>query len=529
MSEPSAIPHPGGAQACEQSRSSRRKRRLSFPTAFTILFAITIIAVVATWLIPAGAYSKLAYLPDSGELQITSPTGESRTIPATQEDMAADPILQDMQVDVEQFLNGSITKPISIPGTYESLPQNPMGIADITYAMAQGTVNGADIMVFILILGGLIGVVNLSGAFEAGLVRLTKKTKGREFLLVFIVSILMVLGGTTCGLEEEAVAFYPILVPIFLALGYDSIVCVGAIFLAGSMGTTFSTINPFSVVIASNAAGVNFTEGMGWRIVGCAVGAIVVVSYLWWYCRKIKRNPEASYTWSDREKFQELYATHSGDESTTPAFDWRKKLILILFVAGFPVMVWGVMTYHWSFPQMGASFLAIAIIIMFISGKPEKEVVNAFIEGSSSLVGVSLIIGLARGINMIMEQGLISDTLLYWSSNLVAGMHGPVFILMMMVVFFLLGFIVPSSSGLAVLAMPILAPLADTVGIDRSIVVSAYNWGQYAMLYLAPTGLVMATLQMLDMKYTHWLRFVTPMVVFLFLFGGGLLVAQVLV
>ena len=101
----------------------------------------------------------------------------------------------------------------------------------------------------------------------------------------------MVLGGTTCGLEEEAVAFYPILVPIFLALGYDSIICVGAIFLAGSMGTTFSTINPFSVVIASNAAGVNFTQGIEWRIAGCVVGAIVVIAYLYWYSRKIKADP----------------------------------------------------------------------------------------------------------------------------------------------------------------------------------------------------------------------------------------------
>ena len=164
-----------------------------------------------------------------------------------------------------------------------------------------------------------------------------------------------------------------------------------------------------------------------------------------------------------------------------------------------------------------------------LTGLDEKTVVDSFINGASSLVGVSLIIGLARGVNLIMEEGFISDTLLYWASNAVQGMEGAVFIIMMMVIFFLLGFIVPSSSGLAVLAMPILAPLADTVGIDRSIIVSAYNCGQYAMLYLAPTGLVMATLTMLDMKYTHWLKFVLPMVGFLFVFGGALLVIQVMV
>ena len=129
----------------------------------------------------------------------------------------------------------------------------------------------------------------------------------------------------------------------------------------------------------------------------------------------------------------------------------------------------------------------------------------------------------------MLDQGLISDTLLYWSSNAGQGMQGPVFIIVMMLLFFLLGFVVPSSSGLAVLAMPIMAPLADTVGIDRASVVCAYQWGQYAMLYLAPTGLVLATLTMLDMKYSKWVKFVWPMVLFVLVFGGVLLVAQVLV
>ena len=112
---------------------------------------------------------------------------------------------------------------------------------------------------------------------------------------------------------------------------------------------------------------------------------------------------------------------------------------------------------------------------------------------------------------------------------MVSGMSGPLFIIIMMFIFFVLGFVVPSSSGLAVLSMPIMAPLADSVGIPRWIIVCAYQWGQYAMLYLAPTGLVMATLQMLDMKYSHWLKFVWPMVVFVLVFGGGMLVAQTLI
>lgn len=332
-------------------------------------------------------------------------------------------------------------------------------------------------MVFILILGGLIGVVQASGAFKSGLLALTQKTKGREFLLIFFVSILMVLGGTLCGIEEEAVACYPILVPIFIAMGYDSIVCVGAIFLASSMGSTFSTITPFSVVIASNAAGTTFAEGLYWRIAGCIVGA--------------------------------------------------------MFVIPFPVMVWGVMSQGWWFPTMASAFLIFTIIIMFLAatgpkGLGEQGVVDEFVKGASSLVGVSLIIGLARGINLVLNNGRISDTILHFSSSLVENIQGPLFVIALLFIFFFLGFIIPSSSGLVVLAMPIFTPLADTVGIPRYTIVSAYQFGQYAMLFLAPTGLVMATLQMLNMRYSHWFRFVWPVVVFVLVFGGGMLVTQVL-
>lgn len=162
-------------------------------------------------------------------------------------------------------------------------------------------------------------------------------------------------------------------------------------------------------------------------------------------------------------------------------------------------------------------------------GLGEYKTTTAFSNGAASLVGVSLIIGLARGINKVLNDDYISDTILYASSKMVAHMNGSFFIIVMMLVFFVLGFIVPSSSGLAVLAMPILAPLADTVHIPRYTVVTAYQFGQYAMLFLAPTGLVMATLQMLDMRYSHWLRFVWPVVVFVLIFGGGSLVTEVLI
>lgn len=505
---------------------THHRRGLRVPSAFTILFILTILAVIATWLVPAGSYSKLAYETGASQLQITNPHGKTSSVPATQGSLDR----LHVKIPIESFTSGAITKPVAIPGTYQRLEQHPAGVSDIVTGMVNGTIDAVDIIVFILVLGGMIGVVRATGAFETGLLRLTKVTKGHEFILVLAVSLLMIVGGSTCGLEEEAVAFYPIIAPIFILMGYDSIVVVGAIFLAGSVGTCFSTINPFSSAIATNSAGIPLTDGMNWRLIGLAGGAVAVVLYLRWYCRKVQEDPTFSYTLQDRESFNKQWGMDVTDE-TVGRFTWRRKVSLVLFIAAFPLMVVGVIRWGWWFPQMAASFLALTIIIMLLNrtGRDrlsEKKLVDAFSDGSSSLVAVSLIIGLARGINLILEQGLISDTMLQASTSLVTGMPGPAFVLTLLLVFFVLGFVVPSSSGLAVLAMPIMAPLADTVNLPRSVVVCAYQWGQYAMLFLAPTGLVMATLQMLDIKYSHWLRFVWPMVIFVLVWGGGLLVAQ---
>ena len=483
------------------------KKPFHFPSAFTILLIIMVIAVGATWIVPSGTYSKLTYNSTEKVFVIKKHGEADTTMPATKETLDK----LNIKIELKNFTDGVIRKPIAIPNSYQRVPQHPKGLGDIAESMVRGTIEGADVMAFIFVLGGLIGVINKTGAFNAGLTALSKRSKGNEFMIVFMVCVLMALGGTTCGMEEEAVAFYPILVPVFLSLGYDSMVCVGAIFLASSMGTAFSTINPFSVVIASNAAGIVFTQGIVPRAIGLVLGTGCVIAYLRWYTNKIKADPSFSYTYEDREEFYKLYMQDVKAEGEV-AFDWRKKVILVLFVAAFPILVWGVMSRGWWFAQMSASFLTIAFFVMILSGLREQDIVNSFTKGASELVGVSLIIGLARGVNMVLEEGLISDTILDFSTHLVTGMPPALFIMAQLVVFFFLGLIVPSSSGLAVLSMPIMAPLADTVGVPRHIVVSAYMWGQYAMLFLAPTGLVLVTLQMLNIPFNKWVKFVLPMI-----------------
>ncbi|MCG7657617.1 YfcC family protein [Wielerella bovis] len=501
--------------------AAKEKKPFHFPSAFTILLVILFISVGLTWIVPSGSYQKLTYNMTDKVFVIKTHGEPDKTMPATQETLDQ----LKVKIALNKFTEGTIKKPISIPDTYRQLPQQPKKLTDIAPSMIHGTIEAADVMVFIFTLGGMIGVINKTGAFNAGLSALARKTKGNEFFVVASVCVLMAIGGTVCGIEEEAVAFYPILVPIFLALGYDAIICVGAIFLASSMGTAFSTINPFSVVIASNAAGIQFTEGIVFRAIGLVIGSACVIAYLYWYAKKLKANPQFSYTYEERADFEKLYTSSETQESLE--FTGKRKLILVLFSVSFVMMVYGVMFWGWWFPQMAASFLTFAFFIMLLSGLSEKQIVDAFTHGASELVGVSLIIGLARGVNLVLDEGLISDTILFSASQMVAGVPPSLFILAQLVVFIFLGLIVPSSSGLAVLSMPIMAPLADTVGIPRFVVVSAYMWGQYAMLFLAPTGLVLVTLQMLNIPFNKWVRFIWPMIVALLVIGTILLLIQV--
>ncbi|NMA86176.1 MAG: YfcC family protein, partial [Tissierellia bacterium] len=486
--------------------NEKKKKKLEFPTAFTVLFIVLILAAILTYIVPAGLYSKLIYDGELDSFVIEDHNGNTTQVPATQDTLNN----LNIKMDVNKFKDGSIRKPIAIPDTYERIAQSPQGIIPIIMSPVEGVMDTVDIMIFVLILGGIIGLVNKTGTFDAGIAALSRRTKGNEFLLVIIISLLIALGGTTFGLAEETIALYPILMPIFLASGYDAIVCIAAIYMGSSIGTMFSTVNPFSVVIASNAAGISFNEGLVFRTIALILAMIITLVYIYRYARSVQKDPKRSLIYDDMEKIEERFLKGYDPDNVIP-FNWRRALILIVFLGAFPIMIWGVSSSDWWFPEMSALFLAVSIIIIFLSGLSEKEAVNTFLEGAADLIGVVLIIGVARAINIVMDNGMISDTLLFYTSSIVRNMNGGVFASVQMILFSILGFFVPSSSGLATLSMPIMAPLADTVGISRAVVVSAYNWGQGWMAFITPTGLILATLEMVDVTYDKWLKFILPL------------------
>lgn len=504
--------------------TKKEKKERKFPTAFTVLFIVLILAAVLTYVIPAGSYDRLQYDSENSQFIRIGSDGEETSLEASQE------VLDELNVTVplENFVRGDIKKPVAIPGSYHTLEQSPQGFFDVARAPIDGIADSIGIIVFVLLLGGCIGVLNTTGTFDAGIAALSRKTKGKEFLMVAIISSLIALGGTTFGMAEETIAFYPILMPIFLASGYDAIVTIAAIYMGSSIGTMFSTTNAFSVVVASNAAGISFKEGMNIRILTLIIGQAISLYYIYRYAKKVQKDPSKSIIAEEMPRINNQYLEGYDPENTAP-FNFRRIGMLVVFMLAFPVMIYGVMNLDWWFEEMSTLFLVVGILLMILSGLGEQKAVNSFLDGAADLVSVALIIGVARAINIILDDGMISDTLLYNSSNIIGGMNGVLFSTVQMVLFSFLGIFIPSSSGLATLSMPIIAPLADTVSIGRDVVVSAYNFGQGWMAIIAPTGLILATLEMVDVSYNKWVKFILPLMGILLILSVVMLGVQTVI
>lgn len=246
------------------------------------------------------------------------------------------------------------------------------------------------------------------------------------------------------------------------------------------------------------------------RIIALVLAQVISMYYIYRYAKKVKEDPSQSIIAEDMPRIRNQYLEGYDPENTAP-FNFRRISMLVIFMLAFPIMIYGVMNLDWWFEEMSTLFLLVGIGLMILSGLSEQKAVNSFLEGAADLVSVALIIGVARAINIILDEGMISDTLLYNASNIISGMNGVLFSTVQMVLFSFLGIFIPSSSGLATLSMPIIAPLADTVSIGRDVVVSAYNFGQGWMAIIAPTGLILATLEMVDVPYNKWLKFILPL------------------
>jgi len=453
------------------------KKPWSFPTAFTILFGLIAFVALLTWIIPPGQYDRV--------------------------------------------MNEELGKEVPVAGSYHAVDANPQRLRHVLlapiagmYDQDTGSARAIDVALFVLMIGGFLAVVTKTGAIDAGIGRLMSVFKGREIWMIPILMAAFAAGGSSYGMAEESLAFYALIIPVMIAAGYDAVTAVAIIMLGAGIGTLGSTVNPFATVIASNAAQIPFTDGIWQRVIILALGWLACVIYVMRYAMRVKANPAASIVADMKAENEALFLKGKG--SVAIEFTGARAVILTLFALTFAVMIWGVSKGGWWMAEMSGLFLGMAIIIGWIGRMGEKELVNTFVDGAKDLLGVALIIGVARGIVVVMDDGKITDTILNSAAGSLAGLSAMAFVNVTFWIEVLLSFFVPSSSGLAVLSMPIMAPLADFASVPRNLVVTAFQSASGLVNLINPTfAVVMGGLAIGRVGYDRWLKFMWPLLVIL--------------
>ncbi len=352
--------------------------------------------------------------------------------------------------------------------------------------------------------------VSMGEPKEAWAERVTTRLRGREEWMIPILMALFAAGGTIYGMAEESLPFYTLLVPVMLAARFDPVVAASTVLLGAGIGTLGSTINPFATVIAANAAGIPFTNGIALRVALLVIGWIICVAWVMRYARKVRKDPSLSIVADKQEENLAHFLGNKGEQSLE--FTPVRKIILVIFALAFAVMIYGVAVLGWWMAEISAVFLASAIIVGLIARMSEEELTSTFINGARDLLGVALIIGIARGIVVIMDKGMITHTILHSAEGMVTGLSTVAFINVMYWLEVVLSFLVPSSSGLAVLTMPIMAPLADFANVNRDLVVTAYQSASGIVNLIIPTSaVVMGGLAIARVPYVRYLKWVAPL------------------
>jgi uncharacterized ion transporter superfamily protein YfcC len=490
------------------------KKGFQFPTSLTILAIVTLLVWAAAFVIPPGTYQ---HAEDGSPIigtyqQIESPLTLSERV----EDFFLSPV--NGLYGIQSGETGAIA---------------PFG---------SGTLFGAvGVFLFVLAMGAFMTMVFATGALELAIARLAHATKDKGWLLIVAIMIVFAVLGSTMGFAEETLGFYALLIPLALALGYDRMVAASMIILGASVGSMASTVNPFSIGVASGEAGISIGDGIGLRIVLFVILLSIAIVYVLRYGARVKTDPSKSIVgFSDEDKHM---AAAGADTSEPESMTGRQKAVLGITILTFALLVFSVIPWSsilgsaagaadyaehataaapfwwelgWWFPELTALFIVGAVVVGFVGGLGEKGIAGNFAKGAGDFIGAGLVIVLARGVTVIMNNAQVIDTVLHAMEAVVGGLSAGAFAAMVYVVNIPLSFLVPSSSGLATLAMPLLAPLGDFAGISRSLVVTAWCNGAGWLRLVSPTVVVViGGLALAKVGYDKYVRFVWPLMAIL--------------
>jgi len=478
------------------------KGKFNFPSAFTVLAIVALAVWALAFIIPSGQY----------ELKDGAP------VPGTYKEVAA-------PQDFGERVSDLFLSPVN--GLYGVQDAETNAVA----ADASGALFGAaGVFMFVLAIGAFITVMFATGALDRGIARLAHRTRDRGWLLIVAIMAVFSLLGTVEGMAEETLGFYALIVPLMLALGYDRMVAAAVILVGAGVGVMGSTVNPFSIGVASGFADVSIGDGIVLRVVMWIVLTTVAIAYVLRYARKVHSDPAASlvgFKPGDREQAVEISAAEP------PALTRRHKIVLVSVVLTFVFMIFSIIPWSgifsgpdadpyswelgWWFPELTALFIVAAVVLGIVGGLGENRLTDTIAKGAGDFIYPALVIVLARGVTVIMNNTQITDTVLHAMEDAASGASSGIFAIVMFLINLPLAFLIPSTSGHATLAMPILAPLGDFAGVDRSLVITAWNAASGWMnLFVPTTAVVMGGLALAKVRYDKYLRFLAPLLAILF-------------
>ncbi|SCH04972.1 MULTISPECIES: YfcC family protein [unclassified Romboutsia] len=417
----------------------------------------------------------------------------------------------------------------------------PATISDVVMAPMNGLKDAIDICVYVLLMGGFLNIVTKTGALDAGIGEIVKKLNGKELLLIPILMFILSLGGTSFGMAEETLAFYALVTATMMAAGFDSLTAVATILLGAGVGVLGSTVNPFLVATSVDSlkgVGVEVNQAivMGIGTTLWASSLLISIYFVMKYAKKVKDNNANSLLSKDELK-NSKEAFLEGKEDV-PEFTTKRKIVMAIFAVAFIVMVLGVIPWerfgitifshtdfltgvslgNWWFSELGMWFVLMSILVGLVYGFKEKDIVSYIIEGAGDMVGVALIIGISRGVSVIMSSTGLDAQVLNSASSALSGMSPILFTNVAFLIYIALSFLIPSTSGLASVSIPIFGALAHKLGFSPELVISILGAGCGLVNLITPTsGVVMGGLAIAKVEYGTWIKFATKVIVCIFI------------
>jgi len=410
---------------------------------------------------------------------------------------------------------------IVVAGTYAEVTERvELTPIDLFKAVPKALEKAQDIIFFVLLVGGAIAVLRATGMIDAVLGRILRLLDGKPNLLIVLGMGVFAAASGAIGMAEEYIPFAAMLIALCLAMRMDTITAIGIMVGGYCIGYGVAALNPFTVVIAQGIAGLKPTSGLWYRLLLFVPFLAIGVHHVWSYARTIRNDPSRSLMLG-------IESPHSAP-TEYPELRPRLTLVLVLAVLTLVVMTFGIWKYQWYLVELGALFLGLAIVGGLVGGLGADGTAKRFMEGAAELAGTAILIGFARSIALLLEDGQVLHTVVNGLAGPLSKLSAELAAVGMLAIQTLLNFFIPSGSGQAYVTMPIMAPLSDLLGVSRQTAVLAYQMGDGFSNMIVPTNIVlMSILGIAGIPYDRWLRFVAPLMLKLTIAGSLALVIAV--